>query len=90
MLKNLEKLSKRGDVAVTFKKFPKLVADPTTNEQKICEWRGDTAQKLRDEIDEAKKARQKAIAGGEKYIPCYLEGYIKAKEEDLRALGAEK
>ena len=82
-----------GDVAVTFKKFPKDAPYSRDKLQfahnyieEIEVWRGDTAQKLRDEIKEAKKARQEAIAGGEKYIPCYLEGYIKAKEEDLEAL----
>ena len=33
-----------------FKKFPELVADPTTNEQKIQVWRGDTAQNIKQEM----------------------------------------
>ena len=38
-----------GDVAVTFKKFPKPIDDrPTVEELKYTEWRGDTAQKLRE------------------------------------------
>jgi len=33
---------------MTFPKFPELVADPTTNEQNICEWREKTRKQLQE------------------------------------------
>jgi len=60
---------------MSFTKFPNLVADDTTNEQKILEWRKKTAKTLQERITKLEKMHTQ-----------YWSGKRKAYEEVLEAL----
>ena len=68
---------------MTFKKFPKLVADPTTNEQKICEWRGRMQKQLREIFA---RVNEETHPIGTK---SWLHEWRSLEKELLRALGDE-